>query len=409
MSIAELIMTGTERASKSTDWVADSLAKIGDNVTKVLREREQQKQAQEMLPFLQQGIQESMTLAGQGKSGEAYSKMIGMLTPEVMNTPQSMTLVKLGIDAIGKSTDDFIMGQRATQNTGMTATDLIALRAMGIPLPETNTPSTNVVPKPKPSGGANPALSDFDTPLDEMPANPQAGQQDSILTPPAGTQPRPSAVATPPQAAPTPAQEKARDFVFQNEKIAETQGVPKAWYNQAIDPSSEKLKELTQTHEPVDLQGADKFGFGTMYVPIQRDQEMNITGKGNDFNFSKTVNRRNPQLDQQRTEFIQNMNNALSILDGSVEIQTLLDQYGSVDNFPKYKTVKNGISFPLKDGNKSVTLRSGTKEQPGLMESWRTLQNAPGMGRPIGILISRSGQMPAVGEGRKQSLANILK
>jgi len=103
------------------------------------------------------------------------------------------------------------------------------------------------------------------------------------------------------------------------------------------------------------------------------------------------------------------MNNALSILDGSAEMQTLLDQYGSVDNFPKYKTVKNGISFPLKDGNKSVTLRSGTKEQPGLMESWRTLQNAPGMGRPIGILISRSGQMPAVGEGRKQSLANILK
>ena len=417
MSIAELIMTGTQQASKSTDWVADSLAKIGDNVSKVYREREQNKQAQEMLPFLQQNLQESMTLAQQGQSGAAYSKMLGALNPQTLNNPQLLPFVKLGFDAIGKSTDDFLLSQKATQGTGMTATDLIALRAMGITPPETNTPSTNVVPKPKPSGGANPALADFDTRVDEvnLPANPQAGQAGSGLTAPVGIPAmggKPSAVVTPPPAppaAPTPAQEKARDFVFENEKVAETQGVPKAWYNQAIDPSSQKLKELTQTHEAIDLQGTDKFGFGTMYVPIQRDQEMNITGKGNDFNFSKTVNRRNPQLDQQRTEFIQNMNNALSILDGSVEIQTLLDQYGSVDNFPKYKTVKNGISFPLKDGNKSVTLRSGTKEQPGLMESWRTLQNAPGMGRPIGILIARSGMSTGGDRNSKENLANILK
>ena len=88
MSIAELIMTGTERASKSTDWVADSLAKIGDNVSKVLREREQQKQAQEMLPFLQQSMQESMTLAGSGKTGEAYAKLMPFLAdPSVINNP----------------------------------------------------------------------------------------------------------------------------------------------------------------------------------------------------------------------------------------------------------------------------------------------------------------------------------
>jgi hypothetical protein len=409
MSIAELIMTGTERASKSTDWVADSLAKIGDNVSKVYREREQNKQAQEMLPFLQQNLQESMTLAQQGQSGAAYSKMLGALNPQTLNNPQLLPFVKLGFDAIGKSTDDFLLSQKATQGTGMTATDLIALRAMGITPPETNTPSTNVVPKPKPSGGANPALADFDTPDDAMPVNPQAGQAGSGLTAPVGIPVmggQPSAVATPPQAAPTPAQEKAKDFVFENEKVAETQGVPKAWYNQAIDPSSQKLKELTQTHEAIDLKGTDKFGFGTMYVPIQRDQEINITGKGNSFNFSRTENRRNPELEKNRTEFIQNMNKALSILDGSQEMQTLLDQYGSVDNFPKYKTVKQGISFPLKEkiGDRAnIVLPKGTQNEMGIMEAWRTLQDAPGMGRPIGILISRSGQMPpssAVGAGR---------
>jgi hypothetical protein len=219
------------------------------------------------------------------------------------------------------------------------------------------------------------------------------------------TQP-PSATAA--AAKPTPAQEKATEFVYKNEAIAETQGVPKAWYNQAIDPASPKIKELSQTHEPIDLEGGDRFGFGTIYLPIQRDQEMTITGKGNDFNFSKTVNKRDPKLAEDRVKFIQNMNNALSILDGSVEMQTLLDQYGSIDNFPKYKTVKNGIAFPLKDGKKSVTLLSGTQERPGLMESWRTLQNAPGMGRAIGILIARSGEMPPVGQDRKAMAAKFL-
>jgi hypothetical protein len=109
MSIAELIMTGTERASKSTDWVADSLAKLGDNVTKVLREREQNKQAQEMLPFLQQGIQESMTLAGQGKSGEAYAKLMPFITnPSVINNPNLLLPIETALKLNEKAANDFL-------------------------------------------------------------------------------------------------------------------------------------------------------------------------------------------------------------------------------------------------------------------------------------------------------------
>jgi hypothetical protein len=109
MSIAELIMTGTERASKSTDWVADSLAKIGDNVSKVLREREQKKQAQEILPFLQQSMQDSMTLAGQGKSGEAYAKLIPLLTdPSTANNPYIMRAIPAFENGIKVAADDFL-------------------------------------------------------------------------------------------------------------------------------------------------------------------------------------------------------------------------------------------------------------------------------------------------------------
>jgi hypothetical protein len=404
MSIAELIMTGTERASKSTDWVADSLAKIGDNVTKVLTEREQNRQAQEMLPFLKQNLQAAMTDAQNGKPGQAYSKLLGSLDTQTLNNPQLADFVKLGFNAIGQTMD-------AQKTGGTSLVDFLVAKELGLPMPTggDGTPSDALNSTTPLSETANQAgeaiMNPVVEPGDDATKQPMPGLP--VVT---SKQPLTYAEAAKAKAAkPTPAQEKATEFVYKNEAIAETQGVPKAWYNEAIDPASPKIKELTQTHEPVDLQGTDKFGFGTMYVPIQRDQEMNITGKGNDFNFSKTVNRRNPQLEGQRIEFIQNMNNALSILDGSAEMQTLLDQYGSIDNFPKYKTGKDGIVFPLKDGKKSITLRKGTQEQPGLMESWRTLQNAPGMGRAIGILIARSGEASGSSSRSKENLAELLR
>lgn len=101
-------MTGTQQASKSTDWVADSLAKIGDNVSKVLREREQQKQAQEILPFLQQSMQESMTLAGQGKTSDAYAKLMPFLAdPSVINNPNLRQVIPAFESGIKIAADEF--------------------------------------------------------------------------------------------------------------------------------------------------------------------------------------------------------------------------------------------------------------------------------------------------------------
>lgn len=412
MSIAELIMQGTNRASESTAWVGDSLAKLGQQVGKTLADREQQKQAQEILPLLQQGMQESITLAGQGKSGEAYNKMLGMLTPEVMNNQQSMTLVKLGLDAIGKSTDDFISSQKTGGTSLVDAFILNQLSGGKFQIPSGDigdgggTPSDNVnVNQPLPETDIQAGGARFVEPEGDVTRQPMPGLPVVTSKPPLTYAEAAKAKA----AKPTPAQEKATEFVFKNEAIAETQGVPKAWYNQAIDPASPKIKELSQTHEPIDLEGADRFGFGTIYAPIEEDREISITGKGKDFNFSQTRNRRDPKLVEQRRGFIQNMNNALSILNGSAEMQTLLDQYGTIDNFPKYKTVKDGIAFPLKDGKKSITLRKGTQDQPGLMESWRRLQDAPGMGRPIGILIARSGQASGSSSLSKENLAELLR
>jgi hypothetical protein len=108
MSIAELIMQGTNRSSESTAWVGDSLVKLGQQVGASLAQREQQKQAQEMLPMLQQSMQESMKLAGQGKTGEAYAKLMPFLAdPSVINNPNLRQVIPAFESGIKIAGDEF--------------------------------------------------------------------------------------------------------------------------------------------------------------------------------------------------------------------------------------------------------------------------------------------------------------
>lgn len=76
MSIAELIMQGTKRSSESTAWVADSLAKIGQNVGAALAQREAQSQAQAVLPVLQATYKSAFDKIGQGNLSEGYSDLM---------------------------------------------------------------------------------------------------------------------------------------------------------------------------------------------------------------------------------------------------------------------------------------------------------------------------------------------
>jgi hypothetical protein len=117
MSIAELIMTGTKRSSESTAWVGDSLAKIGQNVGAALAQKEQQKQAQEMLPFLQQSMQESMQLAQTGDTAAAYSNMMGVLAsnPNLMQNQAALPFIKIALQGLDESAKTYKQTQDYNQ------------------------------------------------------------------------------------------------------------------------------------------------------------------------------------------------------------------------------------------------------------------------------------------------------
>jgi hypothetical protein len=98
MSIAELIMTGTNRASESTAWVGESLAKLGQNVGAALAQKEAQNQAQAVLPVLQATYKSAFDKIGQGNLSEGYTDLMNAQlqfgassNPFIQNMNQQMT------------------------------------------------------------------------------------------------------------------------------------------------------------------------------------------------------------------------------------------------------------------------------------------------------------------------------
>jgi hypothetical protein len=107
-------MQGTNRASESTSLVGDSLAKLGQNVGQALAQREQQKQAQEMLPMFQQSMQEAMISANEGDSGIAFSKLMPFLTsPATLNNPFILPALNAGTKMIELAANDYTRNIRA--------------------------------------------------------------------------------------------------------------------------------------------------------------------------------------------------------------------------------------------------------------------------------------------------------
>jgi hypothetical protein len=288
MSIAELIMQGTNRASESTSWVGDSLAKLGQNVGAALAQREQQKQAQEMLPFLQQSMQESMSLAGEGKSGEAYSKMLGTLNPQIINNPQLLPFIKLGFDAIGKSTDDF---QRQSQINAYNA--------------RYNTSNVgNIIPGSEAAEQAvmgTEAQPDINLPVDEMSGLPATQPQ---LTPEEraaqlGAEGKPFKMQQPEMAGPTKeAAQAQRDFeklpTYKQASVANVAGynalpaqqkVQAANQAIAFDPGASKYEEAK-----IDL-GEYGIDIGSIGIPKVNEQvriKMTASGTNDDPTVRKT-------------------------------------------------------------------------------------------------------------------------
>ena len=408
MSIAELIMQGTNRASDSTAWVGDSLAKLGQNVGQALAQREQQKQAQEMLPLLQQNLKTAMTQAQAGKSGQAYSTLLGSIDPQMMNNPQMLPFIKLGFDAIGKSADDFLYSQK-TGTSGLES--MLPFLAMTNPQLASNLASQLQSNK-----------QDFTTPNDVVePDLPTGGGMDGQLYPEGGSSDAkhipPSAVATPNQVGPTeqpqaPSRTQAVTAQgFKDINNALNSGVPFSsimsesskmiWDKDNIKPFSKGFKSI---------KGLDKYlpgveGIAELDTPDQlRQKGMNVSSKGG---IGLTFESVDPNYDYQKAKepFIKTINDNLSILNSDSNLQKAIKAVGGFENI-KFVTDRAGkYSVEIqKDGKRQlIPISKDTRDAATFIAGIpQAAKNAmmPLYGTEI--------EMPPVGRA-KENLADLLK
>ena len=131
MSIAEQIMMGTQQQEKSFSVLSQNLSRLGQQVGQQLAMREYQKQAAEALPVIQQQMQTALRDAGDGRSADAYSKLLPLISnPQYNQNPLLLPALKYGADLTQKTAEDarlrFSYGLREGAAGGLPAVDASA-------------------------------------------------------------------------------------------------------------------------------------------------------------------------------------------------------------------------------------------------------------------------------------------
>ena len=107
MSIAEQIMLGTQQQSKNWSVLSENLGRLGQQVGQQLAMREYQKQAAEALPVIQQQMQAALKDAGKGRSADAYSKLLPLLSnPAYTQNQFILPVLNTGLELTGLAAQD---------------------------------------------------------------------------------------------------------------------------------------------------------------------------------------------------------------------------------------------------------------------------------------------------------------
>ena len=131
MSIAEQIMMGTQQQEKSWSVLSENLGRLGQQVGQQLAMREYQKQAAAELPVIQQQMQTALRDAGEGRSADAYSKLVPLISnPAYTQNPYLLPALEAGMKMTQSTAEDarlrFSYGLREGAAGGLPAVDASA-------------------------------------------------------------------------------------------------------------------------------------------------------------------------------------------------------------------------------------------------------------------------------------------
>jgi len=440
-----MIMQGGNQQSKSWSVLSENLGRLGQQVGQQLAMREYQKQAAEALPVLQQQMQAALQDAGSGRSADAYSKLLPLISnPQYNQNPILLPGLEAALKATKDESDNFLMKQKTQQGSQYGIADLLLAKQFGVDLtqqpgavttpatggggtgqpPTSNQPTTDTSKLPV-YGNDKPIAGKHLQEIDIMNLQPQETGEFTVPIPMAsgktmyGRYLTALPVTDDDQKALT---DSANVFSEIQQKV-QNEGTSAALATlNYVDESQFSDKNIEDKFSIIPLpQSASKFlgeGIDSMAVPKDieglRQSGLTLKGQYGNINFSNINN--SEKSKELRQLFLSTINTQINRLNNSKEINDLIKHYGGFDKIGPYaEDPKTGNIFwkiEDKEGKvKTIKLGTGTKDNPGLKETFLGVINAPNQAAIFGMPMLRS-NMPSPNvpqnTGREKSLEEML-
>ena len=376
--------------------LASNLSQLGGQIASTYQNIALQNQYRNALPGMQQAFQSAMQDFDSGRSGEGFLKIMGVAM-ENPNNPLIQNISQMAFTAGKAASDDYM----AKQKSAYSLTDLAIMKSLGLGVgqdtEDDTTPTTPITPttqQPQPKPPAN-LDSDFVT-----------------LT--AVEEPLPGE-----EADQSYEQESANSFQLTEDKVSK-EGVGAALASSNFF-SDDDVAGIIKSDKFNYLQlpaAAAKYldGANAIAVPIDieglRQEGVSLKGNIGTINYKNVYDSESAK--NERKQFMSKLSSAVSALDNSDEVKTLIKHFGGFKNIPAPRTDPKSGDFvwqiEQEGKKKSIRLPSGKGDSLGLKEYFSLAPEAANQAAILGMPMIRPNipQPRQNNAGSKQSLADIL-
>jgi len=390
MSIAEMIMEGGKQQSQSWSVLSENLGRLGQQVGNQLAMREYQKQAAEALPAMQQQMQAALQDAGSGRSADAYSKLLPLISnPSYNQNPILLPGLEYIMKATKDTSDDFLMKQKTQQGSELSLADAFIASKLGMPLPQkpgavttpaaeqpptSNQPTTDTSKLPV-YGNDKPIAGKHLQEIDIMNLQPQETGEFTVPIPMASGKTMYGRYLTAlpvqdgqaggdQQVQPTSETQvrNIKDVEAISNKLIAPEGKEGKTFAESMGESSQiiwdksNISPYAKSFKRIDgldryIQGAE--GITVLEQPdVLRQKGMNVsTNSGVSLSFENI----DPNYDYQKnsTPFEQKITDNIAILNDDDDLQTAINKLGGFENISFITLPRNqGYAIRLPDGKK---------------------------------------------------------
>ena len=372
--------------------LASNLSQLGGQIASTYQNIALQNQYRNALPVMQQAFQSAMQDFDSGRSGAGFSKIMAVAM-ENPNNPYIQNISQMAFTAGKAASDDYMAKQKSTYSL----TDLAIMKSLGLGVGQDagddTTPTTPTTQQPQPKSPTNldsdfvtltpvePSLPGTDESYEQESANSFQLTEDKVSKDGVG-----SALAS--------------SNFFSDEDLAGAIGKDDFDFKNLPKQAGKYLDGANVIAVPVDIQGL-------------RQKGVSLKGNIGTINFENVYDSESAK--KERKEFISKLSSAVSALDNSDEVQTLIKHFGGFKNIPAPRTDPKSGAFVWQieqEGNKkAIRLPSGKGDSFGLKEYFSLVPDAANQAAILGMPMIRPNiPQPNIqnNAGRKQSLADIL-